>query len=108
MVKGEVCKTSMQRFESARRLQFHSISLEIPNPRPLRTKRMFRFCSKLSGETALIASFNSSDAIFSFARVNPRDLRPTRAKSQNRTACQTRSRRLPMGAGKCNRPHAPS
>ena len=29
VVKGEVCKTSMQRFESARRLHF---SLPCPNP----------------------------------------------------------------------------
>src|SRR5262249_33288907 len=38
-------------------------SLAIPNPRPLLTKKMFRFCSNFSGETALIACFNSSETV---------------------------------------------
>jgi hypothetical protein len=35
VVKGEVCKTSMQRFESARRLQFLLNLITIPISRPL-------------------------------------------------------------------------
>ena len=41
MVKGEVCKTSMQRFESARRLQILLHYIRDSNPRSLLTTRNF-------------------------------------------------------------------
>lgn len=40
VVKGEVCKTSMQRFESARRLHFPVDITTVSNPRPLLTKEI--------------------------------------------------------------------
>lgn len=43
-VKGEVCKTSMQRFESARRLQLTIyFSFNNPSPRPRLTKKSSGF-----------------------------------------------------------------
>ena len=61
VVKGEVCKTSMQRFESARRLQIIFDFVKIPSPRPLRTKKTFRFCANFGVKTAPIASFSSGE-----------------------------------------------
>ena len=52
VVKGEVCKTSMQRFESARRLQ---IILDIV--------RDSESASPSHYKTALIASFNSGETV---------------------------------------------
>jgi hypothetical protein len=49
VVKGEVCKTSMQRFESARRLHFLLDFVETPNP--LLHKEMFGFCSNFGGKS---------------------------------------------------------
>ena len=43
VVKGEVCKTSMQRFESARRLQCGYIFIQQSYPRPRLTKKLSGF-----------------------------------------------------------------
>ena len=54
VVKGEVCKTSMQRFESARRL--HIIFDFVDNSQSATSSRQktFRFCSSFRAKTALI------------------------------------------------------
>jgi hypothetical protein len=45
VVKGEVCKTSMQRFESARRLHFRFEIVDDSEPAPPSHQKQFRFCS---------------------------------------------------------------
>ena len=54
VVKGEVCKTSMQRFESARRLHIIIDFVDDSQSAISSRQKAFRFCSNYVGKTALI------------------------------------------------------
>ena len=61
VVKGEVCKTSMQRFESARRLHIIFDFANNSQPATSAHQKTFRFCANFGVKTSPIASLSSGE-----------------------------------------------
>ena len=58
VVKGEVCKTSMQRFESARRLHIIFDFVDDSQSAISTHEKTLRFCSNFGGKIELIDSLS--------------------------------------------------
>src|SRR5262245_26994068 len=86
VVKGEVCKTSMQRFESARRLHIVSDFVDDSQSATSSHKKNVPVLFQLRRQTALIASYSSCETTTLRAWVCSTE--PLKGSSSLATACR--------------------